>query len=176
MRIERNCIVRARAVEAQLTEAKTGTPGIQIVFAVSDGDHKGQRVRWTGWMTDKTLDRTLESLEHCGWAGDDLGEFGDRELHGLDKKEVELVIEMEDYQGSDEKYVGKSFPRVQWVNRAGGASLRVEQAMTKEKASAFGDKMRALVTKSRLARTQGSGTDFAHGANAEKPTGTGRKF
>lgn len=170
--IEQEGTYRARATEAQLFEANSGTPGINIVFVVTDGPEKGAHVRYTGWMSDRAYERTLESLESCGWKGEDPSELNDG-LHGLDKNEVELVVEMEPYEGNDERHVGKSFARVKWVNRIGG--LRVENAMPKDKAKVFGAQMAERIRAARLARTKGgSGTDFPHGANAPA-TGTGGK-
>jgi hypothetical protein len=173
MMIDKNCNVRARAVEVLLAEsAQKKTPGIQINFTVTEGEFQGQSVRYDGWFSEKTAERVIESLQYCGWEGDDVGEFADRGLHGLDTNEVELVIELEDYQGNDPKYEGRSFPRVAWVNKLGGRGLNVDNAMTPDVASAFGAKMKGLVLKSRQKTRPADDvgdTSFNHGANAPLP-------
>ena len=172
---------RARAREVLLITSKNkGTPGVQVNFGIVAGEFEGQTIRWDGWFTEQTTDRAIESLEHCGWRGDDLGDFAGGKLSGLDKNEVEVVVEMEEYQGEDEKYIGKEFPRVQWVNRIGGRPLNIAQAMSPEVASAFGDKMKAAIIAARQRRNAGqnnSSDSFPHGANVkEKAAAQGKRF
>lgn len=158
--------------------AKKGTPFIECYFEILDGDNKGGKVRWTSYFSDKTAERTIEAMQIAGWDGEDLSEFGDGGLHGLDKNEVEIVVELEEYEVEGEK---RTSPRVQWVNKLGGY-LNVQNAMGPEQAASFGEKMKGLVLKVRSKKpTQGDGTDFPHGANAlaeePKKTGTGgRRF
>ncbi len=130
--------------ECVIGTAKTGTPFIQFYFTILEGDHKGSRVKWTGYFTENTNVRTRDSLRLCGWQGDELEEFGDGALHGLDASEVEIVVELEPYEGNDEKYIGKSFAKVAWVNRAGGF-LDKTKKMDDGALSAFSAKMRGLM-------------------------------
>ena len=58
---------------------------------MTDGKFKGERVRWTGYFTPtedkkgKTVaERTIESLQICGWTGDD--------LYGFIRKEMMSVL------------------------------------------------------------------------------------
>lgn len=158
------------------TSKEKGTPFVECYFEITDGENKGGRARWTAYFTEKSAERTIESLQIAGWGGDDVGEFADGELHGLDANEVEIVVELEEYEKDGEKRVT---PRVQWVNRLGGY-LNVQNAMTKEAAASFGDRMKGLVLKVREksgSKPAGDGTDFNYGANAKdapppKATGT----
>ena len=134
--------------ESLIGTAKTGSNFIQFYLVVTDGEFKGERVRWTGYFTENTNVRTLQSLRTCGWRGDDLGEFGDVGLHGLDANEVEIVVEMEEYKGDNEKYKGKFFPRVAWINGLSGF-LNKKAAMNPAAAAAFGERMRGLVLKTK---------------------------
>lgn len=174
--IKQDCTVRARAYQQQLTtSSQKQTPGIQIMFRVTEGEYADETVRFDGWFTEKTAERIIESLNYCGWTGDDLAQFSDGGLHGLDTNDVELVIEMEDYHGTDEKYLGKQFPKVQWINRLGGRGLNVKSAMTPDAAAAFGEKFRGLVLKARAKAPQPDGTDFNFGANAPPQAAAGGK-
>lgn len=146
------------------------TPFIELYFEILEGDDKGKKVRWTSYFTEKTQERTIEALIVCGWSGDDPGEFADGKLHGLDKNEIEIVTELEDYV--DKNGEKKTSPRVKWVNRLGGY-LNVQNAMTPDDASSFGDRLKGLVHKVREKKgAPDTGGDFNFGAN-DKPAATG---
>lgn len=161
--------------------ADKGTPFIECYFKIIP-ETDGGEVRWTSYFTDKSAPRTIEAMQHAGWEGDDPGEFADGDLHGLDKNEVEIVVELEEY--NDAEGNPRTKPRVQWVNRLGGM-LNVQNAMSKEDALSFGDQMKGLVLKMKSkkasAAPSGNAIDFPFGANApanEKQiaAGNGRKF
>lgn len=162
---------KARATQVLLTSsANKGTPGIQINFRIEDeGEFHGETVRYDGWMTEKTQDRVIESLVYCGWTGDDLSVFTkEGVMEGCDLNDVSIVVELEPYAGDDEKYKGKSFPRVAWVNKAGGRGLNVENAMPTAQALTFAEKMKGLVHKTR-AKNPGPAAQPAAAANGGKP-------
>ena len=101
---------RAKAVAHKLGKTSKGTEQVYIDFELTSGEHKGQHLPYYGYFTEATAERTLESLEYCGWDGNSLGE-----MRGLGSKEVELVVELE---RNDQD--GKEYLRVKWVNRTGG--------------------------------------------------------
>jgi hypothetical protein len=156
------------------TSSQKGTPFIELYFQITEGDNKGGKVRWTSYFSEKTNERSIESLQYCGWRGEDLSEFADGGLHGLDANEVEIVVELEEYQTketTEKPSETRVSPKVQWVNRAGGY-LNLEAAMNPQAAESFGERMRGLVLAMRAKKPLapvGSGTDFAHGANVETP-------
>ncbi len=129
-----------------------GTPYIEFMFDVSGDANEGPAtVRWTGYFTEKSSERTIEALQNCGWQGDNLSEFEDHGLHGLDANEVELVVEVEEWQGTDGSM--RETPKVAWVNKLGGGSgVKVDNAMDKGASQAFGDKMRGLVLATKAKR------------------------
>jgi len=164
-----NGTYRARATGACVlgTSANKGTPFLEFYLKVLEGEHAGALVRWTGYFTENTSERTIQALLLCGWHGEDPSEFGDGTLHGLDANDVDIVVEIEEYEKDGET---KHAARVQWINRPGGY-LNVENAMNTEAAKGFGERMRGLVVAMR-AKTptgKGNGTDFPHGANATPP-------
>ena len=107
MRIEPGTYV-AKCIGAQTGESKTGTPHIALEFEVTDGAWSGQRISAYRYLSEKTMDRTLEDMRTCGWTGKDL-----TDLSGIYTNDVEIVV-------ADETYEGKTYARVQWINKLGG--------------------------------------------------------
>jgi hypothetical protein len=140
-----------------------GTPFLEFYLTIIGGEHAGQRVRWTGYFTENTNERTIQSIQICGWAGEDISEFSDGSLHGLDSNEVEIVVEHEDY--TNDQGEAKTVARVAWINRAGGF-LNVKAAMRPNEAQSFGERMRGLVLKMKEKNGVQGDTSFDHGANA----------
>lgn len=119
---------KARAREWALGHSSTGKEQVAVEFVLIGGEHDGRSITWYGYFTDGAVDRTLDSLRHCGWSGDN---FPD--LSGLDKNEVQIVVEQEEYQGhwSD---------KVKWVNKAGGVALK--DPMNDAQAKSFAQRMK----------------------------------
>jgi len=120
---------RARAREWALGHSSNGNEQVAVLFEITQGECAGKSITWFGSFSDAAVDRTLDSLRHCGWNGDNFVE-----LAGLDTNEVEIVVQAEEYQG-------KVRDRVRWVNRPSRLALR--EQMDPTKTSAFAAKMRA---------------------------------
>lgn len=136
--------VKARAVEGALGTTNTGKEQVGVSFELLEGPNQGQRITWYGYFTEKTTERTLEALEHCGWQGDDLSD-----LTGIDANEVYLVIEHE----QDDQ--GEVRARVRWVNSSGGVAM--QNRMDPGDAASFAQRMRGEVLARRQAKGQGKG-------------------
>lgn len=159
-----------------LQESKSkGTPHVFVLFEIAEGENKGQRVGWEGWLTPDSQERTFESLTYCGWDGKSL-----KDLSTIGANVVPIVVEEEKYtvDKKDDKgvVVGKEErfkSRVNWVNDpARGESIH--KPMDEAAASAFDDRMQDSLAKWREkkgkpqpAHDAGS---FDFGANA--PPGT----
>jgi hypothetical protein len=126
---------RARAQEWSLGMSSTGKEQIGVMFEIAGGPCDGKHITWFGYFTDNTVDRTLESLRHCGWASDNLAD-----LDTLNANEVELVIE-------DEEYDGKVRPKVKWVNRI--SRLQMKEQMTPAQVQAFAARLRGKAVASK---------------------------
>ena len=124
--------------------AQKGTPFIEFYFEVTKGDLQGQKARYTGYFTDNTAERTIESLRTAGWRGDNLSVFRDGKLNGLGSQEVEIVIEMEKFK--NDKGEEKEAPRVAWVN-SGGGYLNVDARMNEDDALSFGAKFNHMLAR-----------------------------
>lgn len=97
----------ARPLEYVFGKSKNkGTEQVSVTFQFQGGPNDGKRMTWNGWLTEKTAERTFESLEHCGWDGNSL-----KAMTGFGSKNVELVIE--DEEGTD----GEMYPTIKWVNK-----------------------------------------------------------
>lgn len=146
---------RAKAISAWLTKSeKKGTEGVSIEFEAVDGTFAGERIVWTGWLTDKTIDRSIESLRHCGWKGDDLSDLS------TVRGECEIVVEEEEYEKKNGE-PGLAY-RVRWVNalggrRAGGAPLEVSDAKS------LAQRMKARIQASDRARAERAAAEGAEG-------------
>jgi hypothetical protein len=120
---------RARAVEGALGYTSKGKEQVAIRFTILEGDQAGQYLTWYGYFSEKTVERTFESLEFCGWDGDDLAD-----LSGIDKNEVSIKVEHE----QDEQ--GEVRARIRWINSGGG--LAMKERMDEGQAKAFAARMR----------------------------------
>lgn len=124
---------RARAIQGALGTTSTGKEQVGVEFQLMDAEgNPTERITWFGYFTDKTLERTVESLRHCGWQGDDLSD-----LTGIDQNEVSLVIEAEEYQGN-------WTPKVRWVN-APGSGLALANQLDANTAKTFAQRMRGQI-------------------------------
>ena|ERR1051326_2108102 len=127
---------RARPVSWALGRTSTGKEQVAVEFELMDADGVvGPHITWFGYFTDDTWERTVESLRHCGWQGDDLSE-----LSGLDQ-EVSVVIENEEYKG-------KRYPKVRWVN-APGSGLALKEQLSPQEAKEFASSMRGRILQQR---------------------------
>lgn len=96
----------ARAIEARFSENQDKR-FVEAIFEITTGEQKGQRLRWKGWLTEKTRDKTIEQLMNAGYRGGALSA-----LAGLGEREVQLKVEHERGQRDPSKV----FARVRWVN------------------------------------------------------------
>lgn len=127
---------KARARESALgvTESDSPKEYIGVMFEITSGDLKGKSISWRGFFSDNAVVRTLESLRHCGWTGETLAD-----MTGLGDREVEIVVEPEEYNG-------KTHDRVRWVNRP--AQLLMNR-MSDQAARSFAERMARLTADSK---------------------------
>lgn len=126
----------ARATDAVLGYTSNGSEQVAVAFVLLDD--KGQQtvthITWYGFFTEKTTERTIQALRHCGWQGDDLSE-----LSTVGSADVELVIDDEpDLQG-------QMRTRVRWVNALGSSAPAIKDRMGDAQRKAFAAKMRGMV-------------------------------
>lgn len=164
--INKNGTYVGKAVEVTVAESgKKKTPYVGVIFQVTEGEFAGQRIRWEGYLTDATQERTFESLMHCGWQGDDISVFAEGKLSGIDTNEVDLVVEMEPYEKDGQT---RESPKVQWVNRKGGGVKFMGDAVDPAKAKMFGAKYRglALSVRAKMGAPKSTAQSNNHGPSA----------
>ncbi|MDP2270898.1 MAG: hypothetical protein Q8K32_09220 [Archangium sp.] len=126
--------IRSKALEWALGEWEGGKPYVGVSFKIKDSDGAEKFVSWRGWFTEAATDRTIESLRHLGFEGDDVSN-----LIGLDKNEVDLVIEDEEY--TNEEGETKITTRVQFINALRGPMVKTK--LEGEKLGSFAAQMKA---------------------------------
>lgn len=101
-----------------------GTPFIGIVFEEAEGDNP-DTITWFGYITEKTAERLVATLEGLGWTGNDIttlgqpptdDQVGDRNID-LRGAECEIVVESEIYNE-------KTQVKVKWINTPGSATAK----------------------------------------------------
>lgn len=102
-------------VWARWGRAKTGTHQIVMKFQVTtDGEYKSKQLLWFGFFTDKSWERTFESLQYCGFQGDDMSTLDEQTLD----REVSIKVEHVESETGDRKYA-----RVAFVNASNTVGL-----------------------------------------------------
>lgn len=136
---------KARGVDAALGYTSGDNEQVAVDLVLLEGDDAGQHITWYGYFTEKTVERTVESLRLLGWATDDLAD-----LTGIEANEVYIVIAHEEDQE------GKPHARVRWINGSGGLALK--KRMDAGDAKAFAERMKGHVLshKQRMTGAQSS--------------------
>lgn len=116
----------ARALAARFIKSKKGTLGIEVSFEFEEKSTGGnERLSWVGWLSGGAIEKTMETLvDVLNYNGSEVtdqnGVLTDPNVLNF-KKEVRLVVELE--EGTDEAGMpnGKSYPKIKWVNNMGGS-------------------------------------------------------
>src|SRR5262245_29064894 len=103
---------KAKGRDAVMGKTSKGVEQVAVSFEILDGPEKGKSITWYGYFTEKTVDRTLESLEHCGWDGESLSSHST-----ACNLEVSIVV-------THETFEGKTSAKVKWVNAGAGAAVK----------------------------------------------------
>lgn len=98
-------ITLARCINIGIQYTGSGKEFVSADFPV-EVDGEEQTVEWRGWLTEKTMERTIESLRLMGWYGDDLYKLKE---DGALRNEVQITIRHEEFKG-------KTSARVAFVN------------------------------------------------------------
>lgn len=131
----------AHAASCFFGRASTDTIQIGAHMTIDDGEFAGGGIAWIGFFTDATSDRTIESLRHMGWVGDDLSELDNLDADGCSRllpKQVELVCEPELYDGTTRL-------KVRWVNAASAGRLTFKSQLSAGDLKAFAAQMRGQI-------------------------------
>jgi hypothetical protein len=130
---------RGKAKEWTMSEASTGKPMLVVLFDVLTEGADVNALTWRGFFTEATMDRTIEAMRYMGFEGDDLSD-----ITGLDRLEVDLVVEDEEYTDEATGEV-KTSAKVQWVNKP--RALSVKTVLEGDKLKSFAAEMKAAFRK-----------------------------
>ena len=107
----------AKAVAAQIIKSASGSYRVEVRFGFQE-DNEAAFIKWRGFLTPKTLERTMQTLtQTLGFNGDQTVDDEGYLTHprALDyDRPVSLVVEMETFTGKDG--VERTLPAVKWVN------------------------------------------------------------
>lgn len=141
---------------------KNGTRFVRVpVTITSEGAQRGKTIEWYGYLTDRTQERTIEILESC------FGVDWDWNHINFEGKEVEVVVEQEEYNG-------KISFRAKWLNnpnvdRVNGGRSPEEIEAAKAEAKAKAAEIAAELSASMPRRSTGTVVAFKTPAVASKP-------
>ena len=150
---------RARAEGCTFGAAKNGTEQVAVYFRTVD---TGEQITWFGYFSDKTMDRTLESLAACGWDPNMGIEAADEAVRA---NEVEIVVEHEDYEG-------RTRAKVRWVNKIGNARI---EAIAPAQAKSLEQRLRARALAMRQGKPAAAPAPQRQAPAGRSPSG-GRSF
>jgi len=155
---------------AMTVSGEKKTPQVEAIFKIQQPgtEFDGRGVGWRSFLTEKTAEKTLESLEILGLkdAADNIAAVG---THWRPEKDhiVSIVVEHED--GKDKDGNAKKFARVRWVNSAGGAKIKAESKMDEADLNDFARNISALFGKGKAAQTSSSTSKAAPAPKSEAP-------
>lgn len=169
---------RAVAIATTLDRSsQKNTKFIAVNFEIVDDEHyNGESPQaWKGYFTDKTTERTVESLQHMGYEGDNLEDFASLDRAGCAKllpNVVEIVCEPESFTGDDgqERWVLK----VQWVNRVGGGRFKAANPLEGGELKAFAAEMRSVFRNTRGPKAASNGSRQTSAPYASNPAAASR--
>lgn len=106
--------VRVLHADNYIGESKTGTVYVGLPFEVIDGSQAGEHITGFLYISDNTLDRSIETLAECFGFNGDLNALynGESTLEGF---ECSITTQLETFEG-------KERCKVQWINPLGGGN------------------------------------------------------
>jgi len=102
---------------AQFGYTKDDKKQVLVYFELLAGSHAGTRLPWFGWFGKDSWERTLESLRIAGWKSNNIADCA-KELD----QEVNVTV-------GHNSYDGKTYARVDWVNKPGGGTIQLQKPM-----------------------------------------------
>jgi hypothetical protein len=120
---------RAKAIEADLRVSKNGNEMVVVTFHIPSEE---TNLTWFGtFSSTKGSNVALRALRAMGWSGDDITDLSD-----CTKSEVELVVEMETWEG-------ETRAKVKWVNAPSKGV--VGDAMDAARKASFAERLKGQI-------------------------------
>lgn len=161
--------VNAKAVGVSFGVSSNGNYQIAIQCQVVDHEqHNGESIAWVGHFTEKTKERSIESIQHFGFAGDDLAtleDIGPEQCAELLPNVVQLVCAPEEYEG-------EWTLKVKWVNRPGAGRFKFKDKLEGNQLKSFAAQMKSALKNSRGARPKPKHPNAPGSDRGAPPNGT----
>lgn len=145
-----------RATASRFIKAKSGKVAIEIIFEFDNNGTK-EMLPWQGWLSEKAMERTMETLvDVLDFNGDDSilqvpeGDPRSGHLSNQDainrQKDVRLLVEIEEYTKENGE-IGRA-PKIKFVNKIGGSGfVGITPEVLKNELAASGFKAAFLALK-----------------------------
>lgn len=121
-----------------ITKTSKGNPQIVIEFDIVVGEGEIKSMFWFGHLTEKTKERTVESLVICGLnnnlsTGEECLAFNKGAGSGVlnEELEIQVVVDLKfpwDSDKSCEDTTKDKVPFIKWVNEKGSSALKEKMA------------------------------------------------
>lgn len=164
---------RARAAGSGFGTSSKGNNQIGIPCEIVDHEElAGETITWLGHFTEKTTARTVESLQHFGWQGDDLSELEDPDAAAAARllpEIVEIVVDPEQYEGEWQL-------KVKWVNKPGAGRFSFKEPLVGSGLKAFAAQMKGTIRGAKAAGPRASAPkQNGGGAQPQHPNAPGNR-
>lgn len=142
----------AHAIAIALSaSSKKKTPQVVVTFEIVFEGGAVEEITWFGFLSDAAINRTIESLGHCGWSGDDLEELAKSDPRISLPNDVTIVCAPETYDGTNTL-------KVQWVNRLGQGAAVIGEPIEGDHLRTFAASMKASIRAARTAAGSRAGS------------------
>lgn len=133
---------RAIATGVSFGVSSNGNYQIGVTMTVQDDtEFGGEQITWIGHFTEKTQDRSIESLQHMGWKGDEIDELADLDAEGCQR----LLPDVVEIACDAEEYNGELQLKVKWVNKPGAGRFAFKEQLAGAALKSFAAQMKNAV-------------------------------
>lgn len=120
-------------VWVQFGKSSKGTKQCTVAFEITEGAFAGRRFTWFGYFTPDAWERTVESLIHCGFKGNDLAV--------INRQRLDQPVSIKITHEKDNQGVMRA--RLAFVNRPGGGAVILKDPMHGDEFNHFAASMAA---------------------------------
>lgn len=131
-----------RAIGTEWGRSQKGNMQIAVTCEITQAcDEHGKTITWFGTFSDAATEMAVRALRAFGWEGDDLSDLDNLDTEQCKRflgREVELVIE-------EEEYDGKVRSRVRFVNEPGTGKFAFKEPVGGNDLRRFAASMKSAI-------------------------------